>query len=99
MPSYVPASACRSFNNLYTLEGGIQNYMREEGLDHWNGSLFVFDGRMAIRPSECCQLAREQAQVQVQQRCRRGRWPGKQSQALQGPGSRQASSPPISCKY
>lgn len=42
----------RSFNNLYTLEGGIQNYMREEGLDHWNGSLFVFDDRMAIRPSE-----------------------------------------------
>jgi predicted sulfurtransferase len=42
----------RSFNNLYTLEGGIQNYMRQEGLDHWNGSLFVFDGRMAIRPSE-----------------------------------------------
>jgi hypothetical protein len=44
---------CR-FNKLYTLEGGIQNYMREEGLDHWNGSLFVFDGRMAIRPSEWC---------------------------------------------
>ncbi|KAL4457423.1 hypothetical protein ABPG75_012288 [Micractinium tetrahymenae] len=39
----------KGFNNLYTLQGGIQNYMREEGLDHWNGSLFVFDGRMAIR--------------------------------------------------
>jgi len=26
-----------SFNKLYTLEGGIQNYMRTEGLDHWNG--------------------------------------------------------------
>lgn len=25
--------------------------MRNEGLEHWNGSLFVFDGRMAIRPS------------------------------------------------
>ena len=28
--------------------------MREEGLDHWDGSLFVFDGRMASRPSERC---------------------------------------------
>ncbi|EFN58640.1 hypothetical protein CHLNCDRAFT_10350, partial [Chlorella variabilis] len=42
----------KGFNKLYTLEGGIQNYMREEGLDHWNGSLFVFDGRMAIRPNK-----------------------------------------------
>lgn len=42
----------KGFKNLYTLEGGIQNYMREEGLDHWNGSLFVFDGRMAIRPNK-----------------------------------------------
>lgn len=42
----------KGFNKLYTLEGGIQNYMRTEGLDHWNGSLFVFDGRMAIRPNK-----------------------------------------------
>lgn len=42
----------KGFNKLYTLEGGIQNYMREEGLDHWNGSLFVFDGRMAIRQNK-----------------------------------------------
>lgn len=47
-----PTPPPHSFNKLYTLEGGIQNYMRTEGLDHWNGSLFVFDGRMAIRPSE-----------------------------------------------
>ena len=35
-------------SNLYTLEGGVHNYLREEGGDLWNGSLFVFDGRMAI---------------------------------------------------
>ena len=42
----------KGFSQLYTLEGGIQNYLRSEGLDFWNGSLFVFDGRMAVRPSE-----------------------------------------------
>lgn len=42
----------KGFKNLYTLEGGIQNYMRQEGLDHWNGSLYVFDGRMAVRPNK-----------------------------------------------
>lgn len=38
----------KGFNNLYTLEGGIQNYLREEGPEMWKGSLFVFDGRMAV---------------------------------------------------
>lgn len=42
----------KGYKNLYTLEGGIQNYMKTEGLDHWNGSLYVFDGRMAIRPNK-----------------------------------------------
>ena len=37
-------------SNLYTLEGGVHNYLREEGADLWNGSLFVFDGRMAVPP-------------------------------------------------
>ncbi len=35
-------------SNLYTLEGGVHNYLRQEGADLWNGSLFVFDGRMAV---------------------------------------------------
>merc|ERR1719305_2056144 len=30
--------------------GGIQNYLREEGDDHWKGSLYVFDSRMAVPP-------------------------------------------------
>lgn len=38
----------KGFNNLYTLEGGVQGYFREEGGSLWNGSLFVFDGRMAL---------------------------------------------------
>lgn len=42
----------KGYRNLYTLEGGVQTYMKEEGLDKWNGSLFVFDGRMAIRPNK-----------------------------------------------
>lgn len=40
----------QGFKNLYTLEKGIQNYMKKKGTDLWEGSLFVFDGRMAIRP-------------------------------------------------
>ena len=40
----------QGFKNLYTLEGGIQNYLREEGPDHWKGSLYVFDSRMAVPP-------------------------------------------------
>ncbi|KAL3137311.1 hypothetical protein ABBQ32_006851 [Trebouxia sp. C0010 RCD-2024] len=38
----------KGFTNLYTLEGGIQNYLMQEGHDMWDGSLFVFDGRMAV---------------------------------------------------
>lgn len=42
----------QGFKNLYTLENGIQNYLKEKGDDMWNGSLFVFDARMAIRPGD-----------------------------------------------
>eukprot|EP00798_Chlamydomonas_sp_ICE-L_P006427 gene6427-3055_t len=41
----------KGFNNLYTLEGGVQNYLLKSGPEHWNGSLYVFDGRMAIPPT------------------------------------------------
>ncbi|GMH42010.1 hypothetical protein BSKO_09929 [Bryopsis sp. KO-2023] len=40
----------KGFKNLYSLEGGVQKYFKEEGGDHWEGSLFVFDGRLAIPP-------------------------------------------------
>ena len=42
----------KGFTNLYTLEGGIQNYLRQEGHELWDGSLFVFDGRMAVPSGE-----------------------------------------------
>ena len=44
----------KGFKNLYTLEGGIQNYLHEQGAQHWDGSLYVFDGRMAIAPNGSC---------------------------------------------
>ena len=44
------AEYTQGFQNLYTLEKGVQNYMKEKGTDLWKGSLFVFDGRMAVRP-------------------------------------------------
>lgn len=37
-------------SKLYTLEGGVHNYITEEGGELWNGSLFVFDGRLAVAP-------------------------------------------------
>jgi rhodanese-related sulfurtransferase len=40
----------KGFSNLYTLQGGVQNYLARQGGEGWNGSLFVFDARMAIRP-------------------------------------------------
>lgn len=39
----------QGFDQLYTLEGGIANYLRSEGDDEevWKGSLYVFDQRLA----------------------------------------------------
>lgn len=50
----------KGYKNMYTLHGGIQNYLVHQGRQHWNGSLFVFDGRMALsadNPSERAALA------------------------------------------
>jgi predicted sulfurtransferase len=42
----------RGYTQLYTLEGGIQNYLKATpGGEGWDGSLFVFDGRLAINPA------------------------------------------------
>lgn len=41
----------KGFRNLYSLEGGIQNYLEVEGSDSWDGALYVFDDRMAVSPS------------------------------------------------
>jgi predicted sulfurtransferase len=42
----------KGFRNLFTLEGGVQNYLVKEGAQLWSGSLYVFDGRMAIPPGK-----------------------------------------------
>lgn len=47
----------KGFNNLYSLEGGIQNYLQTEGSDSWNGALYVFDDRMAVSPAQLQQDA------------------------------------------
>jgi len=41
----------KGFKNVYALKGGVHNYFIEEGGDEWKGSLFVFDGRVAV-PAE-----------------------------------------------
>jgi UPF0176 protein len=38
------------FKHVYQLDGGILKYFEEVGGDHWNGSCFVFDGRVALDP-------------------------------------------------
>ena len=40
----------KGFQKLYTLEGGVHRYFKEQAGDGWNGSLFVFDARMAVSP-------------------------------------------------
>lgn len=47
---YSPYLKSKGYKNLYSLEGGVAKYLREEGAQHWKGSLFVFDGRMAVLP-------------------------------------------------
>lgn len=38
------------FQNLYTLKGGVSNYIRNEGPAEWIGNLFVFDSRLSLPP-------------------------------------------------
>ncbi|BFI31251.1 UPF0176 protein [Marchantia polymorpha subsp. ruderalis] len=40
----------KGFKNLYSLKGGISNYLKEEGSRKWAGNLFVFDSRLAVPP-------------------------------------------------
>ena len=46
----------RGFNNVYQLEGGILNYLKQHPNDQFEGECFVFDQRVAVRqdlsPSE-----------------------------------------------
>ncbi|CAM6103100.1 unnamed protein product [Calypogeia fissa] len=42
----------KGFKNLYTLKGGVSNYLKEEGARKWAGNLFVFDSRLAVPPKD-----------------------------------------------
>ena len=42
----------KGYNNLYSLKGGVAKYLREQGSEHWKGSLFTFDDRIAVAPGE-----------------------------------------------
>jgi len=37
----------RGFKEMYTIEGGVQAYLRDVGKENWDGELFVFDDRLA----------------------------------------------------
>ncbi|XP_028779443.1 rhodanese-like domain-containing protein 8, chloroplastic [Neltuma alba] len=41
----------KGFRNLYTLQGGVSNYLKNEGPTEWVGNLFVFDSRLSLPPS------------------------------------------------
>ncbi len=69
--TYVKFHEC-DCSNLYTLEGGVHNYLRQEGADLWNGSLFVFDGRMAVPPPGALHTGRSLTLVAVPS----ARWAG-----------------------
>lgn len=40
------------FENVYQLDGGVINYGLQEGADHWQGKLFVFDDRLVVPVGE-----------------------------------------------
>lgn len=45
-----PLMVKRGFKHIYQLEGGILNYFRVCGGEHWHGDCFVFDHRVALDP-------------------------------------------------
>lgn len=53
----------RGFQNLYTLEGGISHYLKNEGPVKWTGNLFVFDSRLSLSPSSYKPEATEKEEV------------------------------------
>lgn len=42
----------KGFKNLYTLKGGVSNYLKSEGSAEWVGNLFVFDDRLSLPPAK-----------------------------------------------
>mmetsp|Transcript_30452 Transcript_30452/g.72469 ORF Transcript_30452/g.72469 Transcript_30452/m.72469 type:complete len:476 (-) Transcript_30452:392-1819(-) len=48
---YSPYLRKQGFRKVFALEGGIANYLKQEGAAKWKGSMFVFDDRLAIGPA------------------------------------------------
>lgn len=46
----MPCGRQHGFQNLYTLKGGVSNYIKNEGPAEWIGNLFVFDSRLSLPP-------------------------------------------------
>lgn len=42
----------KGFKNVFQLHGGVANYQKEFGNEHWLGELFVFDKRMTVKVDE-----------------------------------------------
>lgn len=42
----------KGFEEVYQLHGGVIQYGLEEGNEHWEGELFVFDDRLTVTPQE-----------------------------------------------
>jgi UPF0176 protein len=42
----------QGFTNVFQLHGGIMNYQKEYGNEHWLGECFVFDQRMTVKVEE-----------------------------------------------
>lgn len=47
----MPFGRGQGFQNIYTLKGGVSNYLKNEGPAEWVGNLFVFDSRLSLPPS------------------------------------------------
>ena len=56
------------FEHVYQLDGGVVNYGLEEGKEHWQGKLFVFDDRLAV-PISSVPIAEEEKE-EVISHCR-----------------------------
>ncbi|KAM3318781.1 hypothetical protein ACQJBY_036131 [Aegilops geniculata] len=50
----------KGFGNLYTLKGGVSNYLKCQGSAEWVGNLFVFDDRLSLPPAKFAEGAGEE---------------------------------------
>ncbi|XP_040247300.1 rhodanese-like domain-containing protein 8, chloroplastic isoform X1 [Aegilops tauschii subsp. strangulata] len=49
----------KGFGNLYTLKGGVSNYLKSQGSAEWVGNLFVFDDRLSLPPAKFAEAGEE----------------------------------------